>query len=156
MSIIKNLEKQEENDIYKDTIESIIQQFDKYIEQKELYIRSDIEGGLRNYYLTYKSYKDDGKKDYIYKKIELESRFRKYSECIHDKIYLQNLKLNGEEIKEYFNIFEYIYKLLKYLFTSSKQISLRIDEIILRLNNLEKENNEIKHILNMKSSNIYN
>lgn len=145
MYIVKDLEKQEENNIYKDIIELNIQQFDKYIEQKELYIRSDIEHGLRNYYLTYKSYKDDGKKDYIYKKIELESRFRKYSECIHDKIYLQNLKLNGEEIKEYLNIFEYIYKLLKYIFTLSKQILVKMDEIILRLDNLEKENNELKH-----------
>ena len=137
---LNKFESQKDNEA--GTTDEIMKQLDKYIEEQELYIRCDIESGLRNYYSTYNSYKDDRNKYMIRKKVELESRFRRYSLSVNDKIFSQNLKLDGQEVKEYFNIFEYIYKLLKYLFTSSKQMSHKIDEIISRLDMLEKENNK--------------
>lgn len=43
------------------------------------------------------------------------------------------------------HIIVYIYKILKYLFISSKQTILKFDEIMTRLDKLEKENDELKH-----------
>jgi hypothetical protein len=156
--IIADLEKQkqDEEEAYRNTIDYNMEQLDKYVENIETKIQQRREG-LKNQYGNKPDIKHD---QYEFIESTELSKFRR--ELYNSLVY--KYKEDGEEIKimyddsymyrskpyYYCHIFEFIYKILKHLFTSTKKMSNYYDNVISRLEKLEEQvnllENENKHL----------
>jgi hypothetical protein len=138
--MIADLEKQKkgEEEAYKNTIDWNMEQLDKYVEEKELFIknaRKQLESNIVSLNLL----SEISNKEQI--EFELSGiRIKTYN----------NYSFQIEKRHTiYHHIFEFVYKILKYLFTSNKKMSNDYDNVISRLDKLEVSNKNIKEQLNI-------
>jgi hypothetical protein len=152
--IIADLEKQKkaEEEAYRDTIDWNMEQLDKYVDSTETKIKELAINKIKQYHLE-----DD--------KLNLDFYTSSISDIIRSNLYssgritiyksTENLNLKHHLIRfesgegyhlQYIrqHIFEFIYKILKHLFTSNKKLSNDYDNVISRLNKLEEENRQLK------------
>jgi hypothetical protein len=157
--MLADLEKQKKHEEeYKNTIDWNMEQLDKYVESIERIVQ-DTENNLKIKYN--KPEINDNQLKFIISNETTRIRCELYKTLIY------RYKEDGEEIKilyddsyyghkslmykakpKYYNhIFEFIYKILKYLFTSNKKLSNDNDSVKERLNTLE--NYDIKNKLDI-------
>ncbi len=149
--IIADLEKQkkDEEEAYKNTIDYNMEQLDKYVENIETKIQQ------RREVLKTEYSKGDimpNQHEDIISNIILQYKCNQYKTLIYEYKNDENIKLqnlNGlwssSQLRKYqHHIFEFIYKILKHLFTSNKKLSNDYDNVISRLNKLEEENRQLK------------
>jgi hypothetical protein len=147
--MLADLEKQkkDEEEAYRNTIDWNMEQLDKYVDQIESIVISRIperENSLRRANLNHTD------KEYI-------KEMKKYASLIRSENYKEQYFRpevgQKDDIRTcYYNryhIFEFVYRILKCLFTSTKQISNHCKEITSRLENLENENRNITEHLNL-------
>jgi hypothetical protein len=152
--MLADLEKQkkDEEEAYKNTIDWNMEQLDKYVDSTEIKVKKQTIDIIKGYCLEDKD------------KVNLDFYTSSISDIIRSNIYnsgiitiynsTENLSLKRPLIKFGFmdydirhnrsHIFEFIYKILKHLFTSNKKISNYYDNVISRLDKLEEENKQLK------------
>lgn len=151
--MIADLEKQkkDEEESYKNTIEWNMEQLDKYVESIETKIQKHSED-LKTYYnkpeINYKQQNNIVSNEISRLRREYyQSLTYRYKEDEEIKVLY---KAGSEErcyrgpLKYYCHIFEFVYKILKHLFTSNKKLSNDYDNVISRLDKLEEENRQLK------------
>jgi hypothetical protein len=133
----------------KDSIDWNMEQLDKYVEGKEMEIeerrKQAIENCVKNNFLN----------DMDYRVCNIIQQFRidvykdqivEYKTPLKDPIKIVTYSTGHQEIRTHqyykYHIFEFVYKILKNLFTSN-------NDIISRLEKLEAENIQLKERLNL-------
>jgi hypothetical protein len=154
--MLTDLEKQkkDEEEAYRNTIDYNMEQLDKYVEKIEANIQQRKEG-LK---MQYGNKPDINHNQYEFIESTELSNIRR--ELYQSLVY--KYKEDGEEIKIlykagnegrmyrskpycYCHIFEYLYKVLKHLFTSNKKLSNDYDNVISRLDKLEEQLNILEN-----------
>jgi hypothetical protein len=129
--MLADLEKQkkDEEEAYKNTIEWNMEQLDKYVDQKESIVISKMlerEISLRRANLN------DTDEEYI-------KEMKRYASYIRSEHYKEQYFWPEGCYPHYprYHIFEFVYRILKCLFMSTKQISNHYNEITSRLDKIE-------------------
>jgi DNA repair exonuclease SbcCD ATPase subunit len=158
--MLADLEKQkkDEEEAYRNTIDWNMEQLDKYVEINEMKIEDRrIQQIERNqkwpHKIEHSDYRVSDDNSHFRSKIYSENQIYTYTTPLKEPILLTRQSNGQDDIRtchyHRYHIFEFVYRILKCLFTSTKQISNHCKEITSRLENLENENRNITEHLNL-------
>jgi hypothetical protein len=154
--IIADLEKQkkDEEEAYKDTIDWNMEQLDKYVEEIETKVKKwkigkekELRSNPGNDGLNYDFYISENSSVFRSDQYSKSMRYEYVEQLKYPVIYIKRNNGTTQEVNikhHYHHIFEFVYKILKHLFTSNKKLSNDYDNVISRLNKLEEENRQLK------------